>query len=409
MNRAGELLGGRRTRAAAAALAGLAALAGSALAAFPEDRPNDPAYDPAEEGAPTACLTESGDDQQHYLFSFIPRCTPNASDVEGSAGMFVDRAWREFTTGDPDTVIAYIEGGINWRNVPAELANKVFLNAGELPEPTTPRDDGVLNALDFADTRDANANGLVDPEDIIVRFSDGRDADRNGYTDDISGWDFYNDQNDPATVDSSYDHANGQMRQAAAQTDNGIGEAGICPSCMLLPIKAGAEALDLGDDLAEAWLYAADVNSDVLVSVTADLGYTSFMRQAVERVWDKGTVMVESSNDFNSLDHQGGMFWSHVLPGNGLVANSRGLDILPGSAATQNELTTTYRARSAHTSWGTKNMFSVATTGGTTSEATPTVGGVMALVLSYGKQAARQGATNGAGPKRPVRGFTLPA
>ncbi|MQA73895.1 MAG: hypothetical protein GEU88_06045 [Solirubrobacterales bacterium] len=386
-----ELWSGRRSRVIVATGAALVALAGSALAAFPQDPPDDPAYDPAEAGGLTTCLTESGDAQQHYLFSFIPRCTPNARDPEGSAGMSVDRAWREFTTGDPGTVIAYIEGGINWRNVPAELANKVFLNPGELPEPTTPRADGVLNALDYADTDDANGNGLVDPEDIIVRFSDDRDDDRNGYPDDISGWDFYNDQNDPATVDSAYDHANGQMRQAAAQTDNGIGEAGICPDCMLLPIKAGAEALDLGDDLAEAWLYAADMNSDVLVSVTADLGYTSFMRQAVERVWDRGTVMVESSNDFNSLDHQGGMFWPHVLPGNALVANTHGLDILPGTAAVQNQLTTTYRARSSYTSWGTKNMFSVATTGGTTSEATPTVGGVMALVLSYGKRAARRG------------------
>ncbi len=73
------------------------------------------------------------------------------------------------------------------------------------------------------------------------------------------------------------------------------------------------------------------------------------------------------------------------------MANAHGLDLLPGSAAAQNELTTTYRARSSYTSWGTHNMFSVATTGGTTSEATPTVGGVMAMVLAYGKQAAGQG------------------
>ncbi len=207
--------------------------------------------------------------------------------------MFLDQAWARYTAGDPGTVIAYIEGGINWHDQPGELANRVFLNDGELPPPTTPVDDGQLSAKDYADTRDTNDNGLVDPEDIIVRFSDGRDGDGNGYTDDISGWDFYNDQNDPATVDSEYGHANSQMRQAASETDNGEGEAGVCPRCTILPIKAGAEALDLGDDLAQAWLYASDMNADVLVSVTADLGYTSFMRQAIERVWDRGTVMVE--------------------------------------------------------------------------------------------------------------------
>jgi hypothetical protein len=305
--------------------------------------------------------------------------------------MSVDRAWRDFTTGDGKTVIAYVEGGINWRHDPEELANQVFLNGGELPPPTTRKRDGALSAEDYGDTDDSNGNDLVDPEDIIVRFSDGSDDDHNGYVDDISGWDFYNDQNDPATVDSQYDHANGQMEQAAAETNNGLKGAGICPKCRLLPIKAGAEALDRTDDLAQAWLYAADVNADVIVSTTADLGYSTFMSEAIDHIWRRGTVMVESSNDFNSTDHQGGMFHQHVLPGNGLVANTAGLGTIPNSAVLRNGLTTTYRARSAYTEWGTHNMFSAATTGGTTSEATPTVGGVMALVLSYGKKAARQG------------------
>ena len=364
---------------------------GTALAAFPADPPNDPAYDPAEQGGPATCATTSADNEQHYLYSFIPQCAVNATDPEGAAGMSVDTAWKRYTTGSPDTVIAYIEGGINWQRQPEELANKVFLNRGELPRPTTPKRDGALNARDYSDTPDRNGNGLVDPEDIIVRFSDGSDDDGNGYVDDISGWDFYNDQNDPTTIDSKYDHPNDQMHQAAAETDNGIGGAGVCPRCMLLPIKAGAEAIDRTDDLAQAWNYATDMNVDVLVSVTANLGYSTFMRQTVERAWDKGVVMVEASNDFDSTDHQGGQFWPHVLPGNGLVANTHGLSIVPGSAPAENALLTTYRARSGFTSWGTHNMFSAATQGGTTSEATPTVGGVMALVLDWGKRAAKRG------------------
>ena len=69
--------------------------------------------------------------------------------------------------------------------------------------------------------------------------------------------------------------------------------------------------------------------------------------------------MVEASNDFDSTDHQGGMFWPHVLPGNGAGRQRHGLN-RPGAGA--NALTTTYRARSNYTSWGTHNMFSVATT-----------------------------------------------
>jgi hypothetical protein len=374
------------------ALAGLLTLPAVAQAAFPQDPPNDPGYAPAEE--PGACTTTSVNDEQRFLFSFMPQCAPNASDPENASGMSVDAAWRDFTIGRGDTVIAYVEGGINWRNSSIrELVDRVFLNKGELPPPTTPDDDpGTLNAQDYRKTADgedmpdANGNGFVDPEDILVEFSDGKDDDHNGYTDDISGWDFYDDQNDPGTVDSEYGHANSQQEEAAAETNNGFSEAGICPKCMIMPVKAGAEALDRTDELAQAWLYAADMNADVIVSVTADLGFSSFMRQAVEHVWRKGAVMAESSNDFDSTDHQGGMFWPHVLPGNSVVGNAEGVP----NAVAANNATTTYRQRSGETSWGTHNVFSVARRGGSTSESTPTVGGVMALVLAYGKDAADQ-------------------
>src|SRR5437879_13852224 len=50
--------------------------------------------------------------------------------------MWVDRAWRDYTTGRPDTVIAYIEGGINWQDTSArDLVNRAYLNRGELPTP----------------------------------------------------------------------------------------------------------------------------------------------------------------------------------------------------------------------------------------------------------------------------------
>ena len=385
----------RRWLALLTATALLAAGAGVALAAYPQGAPNDPGYDPAEQGGLATCAQRSVNSEQHYLYSFMPRCAPLARDPESSAGMSVDKAWASYTTGDPRTVIAYIEGGINWHQGDvAELADRVFLNKGELPPPTTPRagrrtcSPGALCAADYSDTPDANHNDVVDPEDIIRRFSDGRDDDHNGFVDDISGWDFYDHQNDPATVDSAYDHANGQMEQAAAQTNNGIGTAGVCPDCMVMPIKAGAEALDRSDDLAQAWLYAAHMGVDVLVSTTADLGYSSFMDQAVKYAWRHNVVMAESSQDFDSTDHQGGMFHPYVLPGNGLVANSQ---LTLGDNPAANAITTTYRARSGYTAWGTHNVFSAATQGGTTSESTPTIGGVMALVRAYGREAARKG------------------
>lgn len=386
-------MGGRARRGVFVGITCLLLPCAAAYGAFPEDPPNDPKYAPAEAPGLTTCAEKSVNDEQHYLYSFIPRCS-GATDPENASGMSVDKAWK-LSPGRPDTVIAYVEGGINWHSEQKELANKVFLNRGELPAPTDPVDDGALNARDYASYRgsatpDSNHNGLVDPEDIIVRFQNGRDEDGNGYTDDISGWDFYDDQNDPATVDHAYEHANNQMRQAGAETDNATTGAGVCAKCMIMPIKAGAEALDRTDDLAQAWLYAADLRADVIVSVTADLGYSSFMRQAIESIWRRGVLMVEASNDFDSLDHQGGMFWPHVIPGNGLVSNTRGVPSAPGANLATNNLTTSFRIRSGQTSWGTHNLFSAATQGGSTSTSTPTLGGVFGLVRSYSKKAAAE-------------------
>src|SRR5207249_2088333 len=110
--------------------------------------------------------------------------------ADNRCGMDLERAWSHFTKGDPGVLISYVEAG-----------------------------------------------------DLIVAFSDTKDRDHNGYPSDISGWDFYDNQNDPATYDATYDHSDDQMSVIHHE----------CPDCMILPVKAGAEALDRTNDLARAW------------------------------------------------------------------------------------------------------------------------------------------------------------
>jgi hypothetical protein len=319
-------------------------------------------------------------------------CTPPVT-ADGPCGMDLQDAWSHYTTGDPNVVLSYIEGGINWHLSQAkQLVDSIYVNWHETPVPcdgsnmvvggvtkpcakvysSAPSDydvnhDGAVNIEDWANdprVHDSNGNGYLDPEDLIAAFSDGVDHDHNGYVSDVSGWDFYDNQNDPGTVDSTYSHSDDQMLVIHHE----------CPKCMIMPVKAGAEALDRTDDLAKAWLFSADAGMSVVVSTTADLGYASFMRQAVDYVQSKGIAMVESSNDFDSTDHQGGMFHQSVLPGNGVVVTSD-----------KSKWT-----RSDYTSWGPHNVLSAATSGGTTSESTPTIGGVIALVMSWGRAAAAQ-------------------
>lgn len=354
----------------------------------------------------------------------LPGAGSSGSQVSanGPSGMDLTAA-LPLLKGAPHPLVAYIEGGINWQVTEAhQLVNNIYVNWHELPipcvgttisnatmtvngviEPCQPADgtnpasydidhDGVINANEWAhDPRvtDVNHNSYIDPEDLIASFScydrfnetigvaswpggvlscsngaQGVSNDLSGYPHDISGWNFYRDGNDPATSDSAYTHANGQMSAILS----------VCPRCMIMPVKAGAEALDMTQTLAKAWLYAGHAGASVIVSVTADLGYSSYMGQAINHLWHKGVVMVEASNDFDSTDHQGGMFWPHVIPGNGVVPDKKG----------------TAWVRSNFTSWGVHNVLSVAGTP-TTSQSTAEMGGLFGLLLAYGGKAYSQG------------------
>src|SRR5207302_6910348 len=117
--------------------------------------------------------------------------------------------------------------------------------------------DGIFNVQDYTtttghdlpvftavcDTRvkakgDVNGNGLLDPQDLIATFSDGKDDDGNGYIDDISGWDFFHNDNDPAD-DTHFGHGTGSSRDGVAETNNGAGDAGVCPACTVVMLRMG--------------------------------------------------------------------------------------------------------------------------------------------------------------------------
>ncbi len=367
-------------------------LSASASAAWDGERaPDDPLYDIAEEQP----ATHSFGEEQWFMYSFIPRSTPFARDPEGAAGMSIDRAWQRYGAGRPDVRIAYLEGGVNWRteNARRELAPRAYLNAGELPRPQgasshDANGDGQVNIADYAgDPRlGPPLNGALTPEDLIVAFSNGVDDDGNGYADDISGWNFSRGNNDPQTEDSAYTHANNQMMRAAGEGDNGFHGVGICPRCTVIPIKVADEALVRTDRLAQGIYFAVDSGASVIVAVVAELGYSHLMERALQYAWDKGVVVVEASNDFNSADHQAGMFWPRVWPGNGVVADTTGI-----STPATDWATSGFRNRSNYTSFGTHSLFSMPNRGGTTSESTPTQGGVAALMAGFGRRAADEG------------------
>jgi hypothetical protein len=374
--------------------------------------PNDPGYAGAERSFPSPATWNSED---WPLFDCMPQTAPNATDAEGAAGMSVNRAWAAFGMGH--VTVAYMEGGVNWKLGDSnDLRNQAYLNTGELPYPQDAtakthgtydlNGDGVVNVEDYEhDPRVGRANpqaGGITPEDLIIAFGHCEivnheigpsgcppnrsfDNDHNGYPNDISGWNFHRDTNDPQTDNTIYHHANGESERLAAQANNHFGGVGVCPGCRLLSVKMGDEAIDRPDRVAEGIVFAVNAGARVIDVTTAALGQTPSMRAAVEYAYKHGVVIAWASNDFESADHTEGMRLPHVWPGNSVVSDqsNRNGQSLPGDVNA-----TTFRSRSTLTSYGAHALFSVPTGDGSTSTAIPATAGVAALVASAGQDAA---------------------
>lgn len=362
----------------------------------------------------------------------LPCWARNATDPEGASGINVTGAWAQGNVGRDEMLIAYIEGGVNYsaNNIKDGL-NGIFINKGELPYPQgwdgqdLGRHDfdgnGRFDIRDFAKdprvnppcpagtaefvteeegtTRGCAAAGkheyihkvniggpltaYLSPEDLIAVFGHckiennrvascpegGRfDNDGNGYPNDVSGWNAYQNNNDPQTEDLAYSHASGLMGEMVAQPNNNFGRVGNCRECRVIPIKSGAESVGKADGLAPAITYAVDIGAKAMSTVVVSYAYSSALREAVKYAVDNNVLMSMDSNDFDSMDHTDGHLFDDVFPGNGIVQDVGGREVQ------------TFRARSNVTSYGTHSLFNGGET--TTSGATPFQAAFLGMVQS---------------------------
>ncbi|AKT38733.1 S8 family serine peptidase [Chondromyces crocatus] len=324
--------------------------------ATPQHWPNDPAY----------AYSSESDGQWNY-YSFVPDpsgfITPRPE--ETASGMSIDLAWR-LTTGDPRVRIAITDSGIHWDE--PDLVEQVWLNHRELTshKPRTANDDpcggegelagfdcngdGKLTVADYRDTPslqpppsstsvrgDLNGNGHLDAGDLILNFSDGIDDDQNGYIDDIAGWDFFKDDNDPHD-DTRYGHGTGQARDSVAQANNGIGGAGACPDCRFIPLRVGDSFIADASDFAQALAYAADNGASVVQCALGTIDNTRFTQAALDYAYKNGVLVITSMADESSRHHNHPATSNHTLPvhairydGASATASSTYLDFHPCS------------------------------------------------------------------------------
>ncbi len=259
----------------------------------------------------------------------------SVQELFGVKGASVDRAWQ-ITTGRPDVIMAVLDSGIRWQDRLEDLVNKFYLNRGELPVPegsTNAADawdrngDGVFNIRDYlaADTHaqdarvsDQNGNGRIDPEDLIFIFSDGTDADHNGYIDDIAGWDFFEDDNDPLD-EVRYGHGTGEAEDSNAEANNGLGDAGTCPSCMVMPVRVGDSFVAEVNNFAQGVLFATDSGARVVQEALGTLNNSSFAQAAIDYAYRRGVLVVASAADEESNHHNYPANYNHTLEVNSVT------------------------------------------------------------------------------------------
>ncbi|MEP4532029.1 MAG: S8 family serine peptidase [Cyclobacteriaceae bacterium] len=182
-------------------------------------------------------------------------------------------AW-DISTGSADIVIGISDTGIDFDH--EDIATKIYTNPNEIPE-----------------------NGV--------------DDDENGFIDDIHGYDFGDDNNDPQCTNSY--HGNFVAGLAGAATNNGIGIAGVGYDCAISPLKIFPDGENLAYAAYEGIVYAADNGYNIVNLSYGNAGsFTQFNQDIIDyAVLEKDLVIIAAGGNSGIEENFYPASYDHVL------------------------------------------------------------------------------------------------
>ncbi|MGD1809287.1 S8 family serine peptidase [Dapis sp. BLCC M126] len=165
--------------------------------------------------------------------------------------------WNQGYSGQ-GIVVAVIDSGVDYNHF--DLAPNIWINTDEIP-------------------------------------NNGFDDDGNGYVDDIRGWDFFDNNNDPMDLSSHGTHIAGTI---AAQ-QNSFGVTGVAPNAQIMPVRVGNDSFD-HLDIASGIYYAVDNGADV-INLSLGSNFSATIRDdAIRYAIERGVVVVMAAgNDGSSF------------------------------------------------------------------------------------------------------------
>jgi len=199
-------------------------------------------------------------------------------------------AW-DIQTGNPNTVIGVLDTGVDYNH--PDLVDNIWTNPGETA-------------------------------------GDGIDNDSNGYIDDVRGWDFAYNDNDPSDVDGHGTHVSGTI---AGKGNNGVGVTGVAWNAKIMPLKF----LDDGgsgytSDAILALNYATAKGVKLTNNSWGGIPYSQGLYDAINSAGQQGALFIAAAgNDYgNNNDINPAYPASYDLPNIISVASTTRTDALSG-------------------------------------------------------------------------------
>ena len=200
-------------------------------------------------------------------YRFSVQTTPNEQSYasqwglnnNGTAGADIgaQQAWQYGTT--TNVVVAVIDSGVDYTH--QDLASNIWQNASEI-----------------------SGNGI--------------DDDRNGYVDDVRGWDFASDDNNPMDENGHGTHVAGTI---GAVGNNGIGVSGVAWGVKIMALKfmdaSGSGSLS---DAIQAIDYARNMGAKVINASWGGGGFSAALQQAITRFQNAGGIFVAAAGNESS-------------------------------------------------------------------------------------------------------------